>query len=111
MLRPNFGPTASATPTADASNSASASASNNTLDTLTIPIVFGIIGAVLTLATIVIGIVQIRAARCRHRDAESGQNGHELDEQQPRRELAGTMMPLPSPDDLPERRLSRASTL
>ena len=93
MLRANIGPTASATHAADASSSASA---NNTLDTLTIPVVFGAIGAVLTLATIVIGIIQIRAARCRHRDAEAGQSDHELDEQQPRRELAGAMMPLPS---------------
>jgi hypothetical protein len=93
MLRANIGPTASATHAADASSSASA---NNTLDTLTIPVVFGAIGAVLTLATIVIGIIQIRAARCRHRDAEAGQSDHELVEQQPRRDFAGTVMPPPS---------------
>jgi hypothetical protein len=93
MLRANFGPTASATHIADiavATSSASASGSN-TLDTLTI--VFGVIGTVLTLATIAVGIVQIRTARCRHRDAETGQNGHELEEPQLRRELAATMMP------------------
>jgi len=98
MLRANSGPTASATHTADtavATNSATASASN-TLDTLTIPIVFGAIGAVLTLATIVIGIIQIRAARCRHRDAEMGQDDHELEERQPQRDFAGIMMPPPS---------------
>jgi hypothetical protein len=97
MLRANFGPAASATHISDtASEGSSAPTSNtNTLDTLTIPIVFGAIGAVLTLATIVIGIIQIRAARCRHRDAETSQDGHELEEQQPRREFAGTMMPLP----------------
>jgi hypothetical protein len=97
MLRTDFGPAASAThiaETAFATSSASVSASN-TADTLTIPIVFGAIGAVLTLATIVIGIIQIRAARCRHRDAEAGQSDHELEEQQPRRDFAGTMMPPP----------------
>jgi hypothetical protein len=97
MLRTDFGLAASAThiaETAFATSSASASASaSNTLDTLTIPIVFGAIGAVLTLATIVIGIIQIRAARCRHRDAEAGQIEHELDEQQSRRDVAGTIMP------------------
>jgi hypothetical protein len=97
MLRATFGPTTSATHvahTAGASSSPSASASS-TLESLTIPIVFGAIGAILTLATIVIGIIQIRAAKCRHLDAETGQNDHELQEQQPRRELAATMMPLP----------------
>jgi uncharacterized protein HemX len=94
MLRANFGPSASATHTADAASPTSA-ANTNTLDTLTIPIVFGAIGAVLTLATIVIGIIQIRAARYRHRDAEMGQSDHELEEQQPRRELTATMVPQP----------------
>jgi protein-S-isoprenylcysteine O-methyltransferase Ste14 len=98
MLRTDFGPAASAThiaETAFATSSASASASNN-LDTLTIPIVFGAIGAILTLATIVIGIIQIRAARCRYHDAEAGQSDHELEEQRPRRDFAGTIMPSPS---------------
>jgi hypothetical protein len=99
MLRANFGPAASATHIADtAVATSSATTSNtNTLDTLTIPIVFGAIGAVLTLATIVIGIIQIRAARCRHRDAEAGPSDHELDEQQSRRDIAGNMMPPPPP--------------
>jgi hypothetical protein len=95
MLRTDFGPAASATHTADTAVATSSAAASNTLDPLTIPIVFGAIGAVLTLATIVIGIIQIRAARCRHRDAEAGRNVYELDEQQPRRDIAGNMMPPP----------------
>jgi len=94
MLRGDLGPSVSATHTADTHAAApSSAAASNTLDTLTIPVVFGAIGAVLTLATIVIGIIQIRAARRRHRDAETGHIEHELDERQPRRDLAAVMMP------------------
>jgi hypothetical protein len=97
MLRTNLGPSPSATHTTSANANANSTSASNTLDSLTIPIVFGAIGAVLTLATIVIGIIQIRAARCRHRDAEAGPSDHELDEQQPRRDIAGNMMPPPQP--------------
>ena len=96
MLRASFGPSASATHIADAAfatSSASASGSN-TLDTLTI--VLGVIDAVLTLATIVVGVIQIRV-RCRHHNAERGQVEHELDEQDPKRGFAGNMMPAPPP--------------
>jgi hypothetical protein len=92
MLRANFGPSASATHTVDAASPTSA-ANTNTLDTLTIPIVFGAIGAVLTLATIAIGIIQIRASRRRHGDVEAGRRDLELRQQQPRRDFAGTVMP------------------
>lgn len=81
------GPSASATLSSGTYSSAAAYASHsNTLDTLTIPIVFGVIGAGLTLATIVIGIIQIRDMRGRRR-AEMAQDDLELDEQ-----------PAPTPD-------------
>jgi len=96
MLRANPGPAANATHIANTAATTNSAPASSTLDTLTIPIIFGAIGAVLTLATIVIGIIQIRAARCRHRDAEIGRDDHELEERQPQRDFAGIMMPPPS---------------
>jgi hypothetical protein len=92
MPRSDLDPSPSAFHTTNA-NYTPASATN-ALETLTIPIIFGAIGAVLTLTTIVIGIIQIRAARCRHHDAEAGQSDHKLEKQQGR-DLADTKMPPP----------------
>lgn len=93
MLRASVGPSASAIQTTAGAASSSSPSASNTFETLTIPIVFGAIGAVLTLATIVIGIIQIRAARCRHRDAEAGQVQHDLGERQTARDRAATIVP------------------
>jgi len=94
MLRANFGPSASATATHAAGNTNSpTSSTSNTLDTLTIPIVYGTLGAVLTLATIIIGIISIRRQRRGHRDAETDQVEHELDERQPARVYAASTQP------------------
>lgn len=76
-LDPSSTPSASAVPTVVAGAPSHASTPNS-LETLTIPIVFGIMGAILTLATIVIGIVQIKAMKSRHRDLEYN-NDIELD--------------------------------
>ena len=71
-------------PSATASHAtADASAALSALDTRMIPITFGVIGCILTLATIIVGVVQIRATRMKQRDTEMGPIAPIREQQQP----------------------------
>ena len=86
---PGLGPCASADPVAAGSNSSDASY------TRTITIVFGVIGAVLTLFTLVIATLQYHLQMQSRTDVERDDDGIEMSSQRSATEEGALFTPLP----------------